>query len=254
MALVRQIFPITRDLDPRTLYTDLDFSPPGDRPFLVLNFVTSVDGRVAVDGRASGLGSKVDRDVMRQLRGRADALLLGAGTLRAEAVDPRVPVEIAEERRARGQGAQPLLVLITASGDLPQRKLFQLRDVPRLILTIRTAPSAQLRGLDSHAEIHPIGDTSIDLAAAMGYLHGRGIGSVVCEGGPTLAGGLVARDLVDELFVTVAPRLVGGSGPRLLEGSLSGATGGAGLDLVTAFEEAGELFLRYRVVRGEQRP
>ena len=249
MAFVRQLHPISRDVDPHTIYADVEFPPREDRPYLALNFVTSVDGHATVDGRASGLGSAVDRDVMRQLRARADALLVGAGTLRAEPIDPRVPAEAARLREAAGRSPQPLFVLMTAFGMLPERKRFHPPDVQALILTGGSANLARLREIDPDADVVVLGDTRIDPIDAMRHLRSRGVGSVLCEGGPTLAGSLVAAGVVDELFVTVAPSLVGGSGLRLLEGALGAATDTISLDLLSVFEQDSELFLRYHLRR-----
>ncbi len=247
MALVRQLHPVSRDIDPGDIYADVAFPALPDRPYLALNFVTSVDGRVTVDGRASGLGSVVDRAVMRQLRARADALLVGAGTVRAEAIDPRVPPELAQAREASGRPPQPLLILITASAALPDRKFLHLRDVRKLVLTVGSADVVSLRRTAPDIEIVVLSDNCIELPDAMRYLRSRGVASVVCEGGPTLAGGLVAAGLVDELFVTVAPALVGGPGLRLIESPLGVSLGKIPLDLVSAYEQNAELFLRYHL-------
>ena len=251
MGPVRQLHPISQDVDLRQTYRDLDFPVRPDRPYLALNFVTSVDGRVTVDGRATGLGSAVDRDLMRQLRSHADALLVGAGTLRAEAIDPRVPTELADQREAGGRPRQPAFVLITATAELPDRKLFRMSEVPRLILTTRNADVDRIRHIDEAAEVVILGDSWIDTAEAMRYLRSRGIGSVICEGGPGLAGELVAGDLADELFVTVAPSVVGGKGLRLVEGPLAGVARKRSLDLLSVYEHGAELFLRYRLAPGE---
>ncbi len=247
MAPVRQIYPFAREIEVHETYRDVDFPVRPDRPYMVLNFVMSVDGRVAVNGRAGSLGSVVDRELMRQIRGGADALLIGAGTLRAEAIDPRVPPEIAERRKSAGRSPQPLFVLITASGKVPDRKLFHMAEVPRLVLGSRTAKLGWLQETDPEAEVETFDQGWVDLSDAFRYLRSRGIRSVVCEGGPTLAGDLAARGLVDELFLTVAPKIVGGAGPRVLEGVLAITPQESRLDLVSVHENEGELFLRYRL-------
>jgi riboflavin-specific deaminase-like protein len=249
MAFVRQLHPVSRDVDPREIYADVEFPARSDRPYVALNFVTSLDGRVAVDGRASGLGSPVDRQVMRQLRARADALLVGAGTVRAEAIDPRVSPELAHAREAAGRAAQPLFVVISASAVLPDRKLFHRPEIQSLILTVRTADGEALQKMAPAAEVAVLGDTWVDLTEAMHFLKSRGMASVLCEGGPTVAGGLIAAGLVDELFVTVAPAIIGGVGPRLVEFLPGVANEKIPLDLVSVVEEDGELFVRYHLRR-----
>jgi len=141
------------------------------------------------------------------------------------------------------------LVLLSASANLPDRKLFHLPGVPVVILTVRVADVGQLKEVAPAAEVVVLGESWIDPAEVVGYLHSRGVESIVCEGGPVVAGELVAAGLVDEVFLTVAPRLVGGASPRLLEGPLAAAGLDVRLALLSAFEQDGELFLRYRIGR-----
>ena len=105
------------------------------------------------------------------------------------------------------------------------------------------------RSLAPAAEVVVLGETWIDPADVVGYLHSRGVESIVCEGGPVVAGELATAGLVDEVFLTIAPTLAGGGGPRFLEGPLAAARLDARLDLISASEHDGELFLRYRISR-----
>ena len=116
-------------LNPDTIYDELHLhrpDPPADRPTVALNMVTSVDGKAAVAGSAAPLGSEVDHRLMRAIRAAHDAVLNGAGTLRAERVDPRVGPERAARRVARGARPEPLAVVLTRSGNLPlDRRYFR---------------------------------------------------------------------------------------------------------------------------------
>ena len=87
------------------------------------------------------------------------------------------------------------------------------------------------------------GGERVDLAELLGSLRSEGVRAVMCEGGPTLHASLQARGLVDELFLTIAPKLSGGSGPRILEGALPEVVE---MELAWLLEEDGELFARYR--------
>src|SRR5215210_2997097 len=117
------------DLEPTAIYDELRRElpePPGERPYVLLNMVTSVDGKAAVAGSAAPLGSAVDHRLMRAIRAAHDAVLNGAATLRAERVDPRVGPAWAARRRERGEPPEPLAILLTRGGDLPlDRRYFQ---------------------------------------------------------------------------------------------------------------------------------
>jgi riboflavin biosynthesis pyrimidine reductase len=156
------------------------------RPFVALNFAATLDGRATIGGVSGPIGSKTDTAMLAGLRKRFDAVMIGAGTMRAE----------------RYANLDKRLVVV-----------------------------------ESHA-----GEPA-DLAALLGSLREEGVRAVMCEGGPTLHGSLQAEGLVDELFLTIAPKLSGGKGPRILEGSLPEVVE---LELAWLLERDGELFARYR--------
>jgi riboflavin-specific deaminase-like protein len=174
------------------------------KPHLSINMVVTVDGRAAVGGTGAGLGSAADRRLMRELRARADAVMHGAGTLRADRLSPRVPPNLVTERLARGQSAQPLGVIVSGRGDLPADHPYYRS--PTVIYRLSDqvlpppAPGVEVRYVP-------------DVAAMLVDLAGRGIQRIVCEGGPTLHATLLEAGLVDELFLTIAPKLVGGLNP-----------------------------------------
>lgn len=162
------------------------------------------------------------------LRRQADALLIGAGTMRAERYGPPT--------------ADPLTVVVSGSLDLPwDAELFSCGRGKVLIHTsspLDPPPTATPVSVVRH-------EGRVDLAAMMRDLRANGVRALLTEGGPALHAELLALGLLDELFVTVAPKLGGDAdAPRLLEGRLGGV---APLELVWALEEDGELFLRYRI-------
>ena len=208
---------------PDDLHLDLEPSGPWpvDRPWVALQMVASLDGAIAVDGRSSGLGGAADRRSFLRLRARADVVLAGAGTARDEDYGPpgEPDTAAAEARRTRGQAPRPVLALVTRSGRLdPDSRLFADGHRPIVVTTSTTDLGAAADRVD--ARRHGVDD--VDLAGALRDLHADGVRWVTCEGGPSLNAAMVAAGLVDEVFVTVAPRLVGAHDATLVDGPLAG--------------------------------
>jgi len=193
-----------------------------DRPWVLVNMITSLDGAVAVEGRSGGLGRPADRAVFSALRAVADVVLAGAGTVRAEGYGPPRPRPATRAARsARGQAEAPRLAVVSRSLDLdPGAALFTEAEAPPYVLTCATSPEASRRALEGTAEVIVAGEAAVDLVAGLAELRRRGVRTVCCEGGPTLNGGLLAADLVDEWALSLAPLLVGGDAPRAVVGSL----------------------------------
>ncbi|MEX0835187.1 MAG: dihydrofolate reductase family protein [Nitriliruptor sp.] len=231
----------------------LDRPAAGDRRARVaLGMVASVDGTVTIDGTSGQLGGAADRVAFRRLRGACDAILVGAGTARAEDYGPpRVPADRVAARISAGLAPAPQLLVVTASGDLdPDARLFTAtRDEsvpPPIVVTCGAVPADRLEALRAVAEVVTFGDEEVDLVAMLRWCRDRELGRVLCEGGPALNGALLAADLVDEVFLTVAPVLVAGAGGRIVDGPA--LTAPVDLELVELREHGGELLLRYRTV------
>jgi riboflavin-specific deaminase-like protein len=214
------------------------------RPYVILNMISSVDGRTAKEGKAGGLGSKTDRRTMRTLRSRADAVMIGAGTLRAE----RLTLGLDETGVP-----QPLAIIVTDTGDVPlEDHLIVQEGQEVLILLSDRVPKWGVERLRKLAQVMraPVDATgAVDLEEAMRAIRGeRGVESLVVEGGPSLNHALISLDLVDELFLTVAPELLGGSADQtltLLRGPTLPARDRPTLDLLSIHLSGDELFLRY---------
>jgi 5-amino-6-(5-phosphoribosylamino)uracil reductase len=227
----------TDELD--TLHRDL-LEPPAHagRPHVALNFVMTADGRVSFQGRAE-IGTRTDRALMFHLRSLAEAVMIGAGTLR---VDPFAPT-------VRGRERQPLAIVVSRTCDLPLSNRFFAHPGSRLVATSAGAPATAVAAVRAAgAEVESFGDAEVDLAALLAALHRRGVRFLLCEGGPTLAGQLLAGRLVDELFLTHATLITAEpDARRLFEGSLR-PTGTVRLERISLHESAdGERYERSRV-------
>jgi len=185
---MRRLLP---DPGPTTVEEQLRAYRPGEnapagRPFLAMNFAATVDGRATIGGVSGPIGSGTDTAMLVGLRERFDAVMIGAGTKRAE----------------RYAGLAKRLVVVESGPQGPA-------DLPALLRSLRE----------------------------------DGVRALLCEGGPRLHGSLQAAGLVDELFLTIAPKLIGAGGPSILEGALVDPLG---LELAWLLEDEGELFARYR--------
>ncbi|PMR60746.1 hypothetical protein C1A38_12555 [Verrucosispora sp. ts21] len=194
-----------------------------DTPQLRMNFVTSVDGAVSLDGYSAGLSGEPDKRVFRLLRMVCDALLVAAGTLRHEGYRAlRLDEQRRAWRRRHGLAEYPTLVVVSNSLDLdPAQAAFADAPVRPIVLTRDGAPAAP--DLAAVADLVHCGADEVDLAVGLAELRRRGLDQVLCEGGPHLFGALTAADLVDEVCLSVAPLLAGAGAGRITAGTPSAA-------------------------------
>ncbi len=216
-------------------------------PVLRVNMVASADG-AATDraGRSGGLGQAGDLEVFRTLRALADGILVGAGTVRTEGYGPhRVRPDLAARRALDGRELPAAVVVVSRSLDLDfAAPLFARARTPTVVLTCRSAPAERLRLAEAAGRVVVAGDERVDLRAGITRLRQDfGMTHLLCEGGPLLNTEVLGDGLTDELCLTLAPALIGGSGPRIV----ARFRGKIGLELVSVMEDAGELYLRYRV-------
>jgi riboflavin biosynthesis pyrimidine reductase len=212
---MQRLYPTVADL-PDASSLEAEYLAPSAR-HLRANFAVSIDGMVTVGGRSSALGGPADRAAFMAMRAVADVILVGAGTVRAENYGPVQLEDGAGERRlARGQAALPELAIVSNRADLEQTARVFTGGAKPLLLTSARAAAARA-DLAEVAEIVVCGDEAVDLARGVGALRDRGLGRVLCEGGPMLLDTLIESKLLDELCCTTAPALVG-SGHRSLTG------------------------------------
>lgn len=216
--------------------------PPRERPFVAVNFVATVDGRATIEGRSGPIGSATDTAMLARLRTRFDALMIGAGTMRAERYGRAVGSEERRRRQDVGLSPDPLMVIVSGSLDLPWDAPLFTEGAGEVLLF--TASAARPPETATAVEVvrH---EGAVNLAAALRQLRAeRGVRALICEGGPHLHAQLEAQGLVDDLFLTIVPKLSGGEeAPRIVEGPLHDIVD---LELAWLLEEDGELFARYR--------
>lgn len=216
-----------------------------DRPYLVTNFALTLDGRATIAGRSGPIGSDTDTAMLVGLRTTVDALMIGAGTMRAERYGRPVsdPHKRAHRER-RGLPHDPLMCIVSGRLDIPwDAELFTCGQGRVVIFTASDAEAPET-ATPVRIERH---EGRVDLVESMRYLRReRGIRALLCEGGPHLHTELLEAGLIDELFITYAPEVVGGEGAHLFAGL---AERERPMELAWLLEEDGELFARYRVKR-----
>jgi len=241
--MFRQLLPAPGELpDGAAVVEDLKFweLAHADRPYLVLNMVTTADGRATIGGRSGPIGNKADQDLFHALRTRVDAVMVGAGTLRAEKYGRLVrKPERREARIEAGLAPDPLAVIVSGRLDLPS-------DVPLLHepdqqVLVATFSEGELPG--PGIEYLRFKDGAVDMRRLLAVLRGRGVRSVLCEGGPTLNAELLRAGAVDELFQCIAPKLAGEpDAPTMVTGVLHQTVE---MKLVRLLESQSHLFARF---------
>jgi riboflavin-specific deaminase-like protein len=218
--------------------------PPAERPHVAMNFALTLDGHSAIGGVSREIGSARDTEMLVGLRTRVDAVMIGAGTMRAERYG-RV-IRDPDRRAARetlGLEPDPLMVVVSGRLDLPWDAPLFTEGFGKVV--VFTAATAEPPPTETPLEIvrHPAG---VDLDAALEHLrHQHGVRALMCEGGALLHGSLHAIEAVDEIFITHAPKIAGDERPGLIEGLGPFVRSLEMLWLI--FEPAtGELFARYR--------
>ncbi len=247
-----------REIPLRDVYHSLATPQPIHRPYVILNMVQTLDGAVAVDGKAWTLGSHVDHYLFRTLRGWADAVLSGAGTLRHNDVVATTHPHLQAERTAAGRSANPAAIVVSRLAEFDEatrgKRFFTRRDFASIVLTTELArPSERRRIEQAGAEVLVVPATpggEVDLTATLGVLGSRGMVRILAEGGPATNRRLVDAGVLEELFLTVTPRVAGVPDPPHI---VAGALGGARVNLSVMSElqyrapEPREWYFRFAV-------
>ena len=225
-------------LPPDELYTRIRFpNPPENRPYVYINMAATVDGKIVVGelgGTAKGVGGPTDQKLFRRLQTQCDAALLGSATLRASQV-------IYPKDKTR--------YVVTRTGDVPLTNRF-FTDAPEraYILAPDNLPTDVRNRLRDGANLIQSGTDDVDLPAALRLMRReRGVRVLLCEGGAALNADLIRDGLADELFLTLAPKLKGGSHlPTIVTGAGFPPGQSAPLRLLSVYRDNDEIYLRYR--------
>jgi riboflavin biosynthesis pyrimidine reductase len=174
--------------------------------------VTTLDGSATgPDGLSGSISSRADRAVLSEVRRLSDAVLIGAGTLRAERYTPMLAkVADAGERAALGLAPAPVVVVVSGSLDLPwDEPFFSDSAVRPIVITTESAEPGSLATARGHADVITVAGERVGPAAIIDALVGRGLNRIVCEGGPSLLSSLAVAELIDEADIAVSPMMVG---------------------------------------------
>ncbi|MDQ6749146.1 MAG: dihydrofolate reductase family protein [Actinomycetota bacterium] len=225
---------------------DLGARAPRERPYLVCNMVASADGRAALQGRSGGLGNPADRELFHELRTAADAIMVGSGTLRTERYGRFVrDPERRARREAAGRAPDPIGCVVSRSLRVPFD--IPLFDDPESTIVVYTSSEGELGPCAARVLVTRLPASELTLTSVLRRLRSdHGVRSVLCEGGPTILGALLAESLVDELFLSLAPKLAGG-GSDLTTVEGPGLAEPVELEVAWALESQGCLFLRYMI-------
>jgi riboflavin-specific deaminase-like protein len=190
---------------------------------LRMNFVSSLDGAATAGGLSAGLSSAADKRVFDILRRLCDAVLVGAGTVRAEGYGAmRLDEASVQWRRAHGLADQPVFAIVSGTLNLdPGSPVFTEAPVRAAVVTVGASPLAKREAFSGVADVLVCGEERLDAARMLSELARRGLRQVLCEGGPTLFGALLEADCVDELCLTLSPQIEAGAAPRIAAGAIA---------------------------------
>jgi len=174
------------------------------RPVVILSAAISLDGKIATGRGESALSSDADKQRVHELRASADAILIGKNTLERD--DPLLTVRLAK-------GRNPARVILDSAGTISSNsKILQTcRDVPTIIaVSEKISRKNAARLAEFELEVLTCGKREVNIKKLLGILYGKGIRSVLVEGGGMVNGYLARNDLIDKVIVTIAPYILGG--------------------------------------------
>ncbi|WP_436795529.1 dihydrofolate reductase family protein [Actinospongicola halichondriae] len=242
---MRQLLPHDDTVDPLEAYLAAPRPTGRDRPWVTVGMISTLDGGTTTAGTSGGLGGPADAQMLRAVRGIADAVIVGAGTVTAEDYGPlRHSDEVRSARAAVGRSSeQPRLVIVSGRLSIDaSARVFVDAPVPPLVCTTVGAPAEAVAALEGVAEVFQAGDDHVDLPAILARLRSDGASVVVSEGGPTLNGALVDAGVVDEWCMTIAPLVAGGDSHRIVHGAVPTTDD---LEIASLLTEDGLLFGRW---------
>ncbi|QFG20687.1 pyrimidine reductase family protein [Actinomadura sp. WMMB 499] len=233
--------PLTSSPDQVDLAEAYAYPPEG--MWLRANMVAGLDGAAQRDERSGGLGNEADKRLFLLLRGLADAVIVGAGTVRAEGYGPVRPIPEWGDVRDGRTPVPPLVIVSHSLGLDFDGPVFTEARVPTIVLTSADADPDRLRAAREHAEVIIAGERALDFGVAFRALAARGHRRLLVEGGPSVLGQVAAAGLLDELCLTLSPMLLGGDALRILDGPTVPEP--AAWKLAHTLTDEDFLFLRY---------
>jgi riboflavin biosynthesis pyrimidine reductase len=235
----------------RDLVAGLGLDAPvgaGGRPRVVADMVASVDGRASVEGRSVALGHPADRALLRELRTAADAILVGTGTLGAERYADLLDDEQRARRAADGRPEHPIVATVSRRLALPLDAAPVLTEAGVRVVAFTESDAPAPDVAPASLDVVRFAPGTLTLVGCLEALAARGVRGVLCEGGPSLLRLLVAEGALDDALLTVAPLLVAGQAPSILEGDALGPAPAA-LALREVHRADDHLFLHYGLSR-----
>ncbi len=212
----------------------------------------SLDGKISTrDGAGPRFTSRADKLRLREIRSRADAILVGAGTILAD--DPTFTEHgiYKEERVQRGMSPQPIKVVVSGTGSVPESaRMFQLNGAPALVFTTKRIAANRLKALEKVADaIHTVGEKEVDFPQLVEILaRAYRVKNLLIEGGGQINFAMFRERLMDEIYLTLSPRVIGGGDvPTPVEGAGFNFADLVKLELLDHQVVGNEIFLHYRV-------
>jgi 2,5-diamino-6-(ribosylamino)-4(3H)-pyrimidinone 5'-phosphate reductase len=225
------------------------------RPHVAVNMAMSLDGKISTFRREHlTLGTEHDRRLMDELRSRVDAVIVGSGTVKWDGFPILIRYKDLEEKRtARGLSPHPVNITMSRGLDFPTtREFFQHPDTRKIVFTTGAAPERRVKLFSRYAEVVVLPGRNLSPRTVLNHLHRRKFKMVLLEGGGALHFAFARDDAVDDIYITLTPRLIGGAtAPTTMDGKGFLAAGQIPLRLVSTRRVEDELFLKYRVDRAE---
>ena len=210
----------------------------------------SLDGKIASSARElPSFPSAADRAMMDRIRFRADAVLVGGGTLRAADAPLRIRSRsLVRKRVAAGRSEQPLNILLSASLEVPlEGRFFKAADTRKMVFTTSAAPARRRSRAAEKAEVLVSRGGSVNLRRLVGTLHRRGVRQLLLEGGGAMNFEFFRLGLIDEIYLTLCPVVIGGAAsPTPVDGRGFPPAQFRWFTAVSVRRAGGELFLHYR--------
>ena len=221
------------------------------KPHLTVNVAMSADGKISSYRREKfALGSAEDRHLMDLLRARSDAVIVGSRTVRLDGWAIRVRDEATSKKREQRRGEpHPLNVVLSTRLDLsPNCEFFDHPQTKKLIVTTGLAPTNRIRRFERHGDVWVVTSKQIPPARVLEELGRRGCKNILLEGGGELNFSFFKAGLIDELYITVTPRLLGGQmAPTPVDGRGFLKIDQVDLELASSRRKGNEVFLRYKI-------